>query len=159
MIAKWTQRWIHGVAGIVVAMLTAWSTARAPETATAQIPTTTGAPAAKTFKVSGRVLKSSGQKDVYVALWRAEGFREKPARQIHIKPGDGLDFLFEVPAGRWAVSAFEDANGNGVLDMGTFGPKEPSGFWRAFNGRRKPRFEDVCFPINKDTSGADITLK
>jgi hypothetical protein len=37
--------------------------------------------------------------------------------------------------------------------MGLFGPKEPSGFWRAFHGWHKPRFSEVCASIDHDTQG------
>jgi uncharacterized protein (DUF2141 family) len=57
------------------------------------------------------------------------------------------------------LSAFEDVNGNGILDMGTFGPKEPSGFSKAFNAWRAPKFEDVAFTLDRDTANADIALK
>src|SRR5580704_3418910 len=93
-----------------------------------------GAAAAETYKLSGRVLGSSGKSAVYVALWQADGFLKRPVQQVRIEPGAALVFQFEVPAGRWAVSAFEDRNSNGVLDMGWLGPKEPSGFWHPFTG-------------------------
>jgi uncharacterized protein (DUF2141 family) len=96
---------------------------------------------------------------VYVALWQADGFLKRPVQQIRIEPGAELVFRFEVPAGRWALSAFEDRNSNGILDMGLFGPKEPSGFWREFTGRHKPRFDEVASLIERDTPGADIQVK
>jgi uncharacterized protein (DUF2141 family) len=117
------------------------------------------ASAQETIKLSGRVSGSSGKKTVYVALWRADGFLTRPVQQVRIEPGSELVFHFEVAAGRWALSAFEDRNGNGVLDMGLFGPKEPSGFWRAFTGHHKPRFDEVASPVERDILNADITLK
>ena len=120
-------------------------------------PTTAAAPG--TFQLSGRVLRSSEKYAVYVALWEAGGFLSHPAKQVRIEPGAERVFQFEVTAGRWAVSAFEDRNGNGVLDMGLFGPKEPSGFWRPFTGRRKPRFGEVASLIEHDTKDAEIVLK
>jgi uncharacterized protein (DUF2141 family) len=61
--------------------------------------------------------------------------REKGVdRQLKLAPGSQRSFQLDVPKGRWAVSAFEDRNGNGVLDMGLFGPKEPSSFWRRGRG-------------------------
>src|ERR1700691_1290540 len=90
------------------------------------------------YALSGRVLGASGKSVVYVALWQADDFLKRPVKQIRIEPGAELVFRFEVPAGRWAISAFEDRNGNGVLDMGLFGPKEPSGFSREFKGWHKP---------------------
>jgi uncharacterized protein (DUF2141 family) len=68
-------------------------------------------------------------------------------------------FSFTVPAGEWALSAYEDNNENGTLDIGLFGPTEPSGFWRAFHAWRKPTFKDVSSVITGDTSGLDIQLK
>ena len=118
-----------------------------------------GAMAPETFRLSGRVLGSSGKSAVYVALWQADGFLKRPVQQVRFEPGAELHFHFEVPAGRWALSAFEDRNGNGVLDMGLFGPKEPSGFWRAFTGHHKPRFDEVAQLVGRDVLNADITLK
>jgi|SRR5208283_3622386 uncharacterized protein (DUF2141 family) len=112
----------------------------------------------KTVNVSGRVGGGSGEHAIYVALWAAQGFLDKPVRLIRIGPHEAPVFHFEIVPGRWALSAFEDQNGNGVLDMGVFGPKEPSGFWLPFHGWRKPRFADVASSIEQDTSNADIRL-
>ncbi|HLK90481.1 MAG TPA: DUF2141 domain-containing protein [Polyangia bacterium] len=109
--------------------------------------------------LSGHVRGASGTHAVYVALWRREGFLERPERQLRFAPGAAPDFRFDVPSGTWALSAFEDRNDNGVLDMGHFGPKEPSGFWRPFTAWRRPKFEDVAAPVTRDTRDADITLK
>ncbi len=68
-------------------------------------------------------------------------------------------FHFEVTPGRWALSAFEDVNGNGVLDMGLFGPTEPNGFFKAFSGWHKPQFDEVAFDVDGGVSGVDIALK
>ena len=102
---------------------------------------------------------ASGKSVLYVALWQAENFLKLPVQQVRIEPGAEPIFQFEVPTGRWAVSAFEDRNGNGVLDMGLFGPKEPSGFWRSFTSWHKPRFEEVASLMERDNTNADITIK
>ena len=115
--------------------------------------------AARTFKLAGRVSGATGKYSVYVALWQAEGFLKRPVQQLRIPSGVDAAFRFEVPPGRWAVSAFEDRNGNGVLDMGWFGPKEPSGFWRPFHGHHKPRFDEVAFTVDHDVSNVDVALK
>lgn len=117
-----------------------------------------GAPAQATFELSGTVTGASGKHAVYVALWSADNFLKKPTEQQRFDLGTGPTFHFQIPAGHWALSAFEDMNDNGVLDMGLFGPKEPSGFWRAFHGHHKPRFSDVQVEITQDTRGADIAL-
>jgi len=119
----------------------------------------TVAAAPETFRLSGRILGPSRKSVIYVALWQADNFLKRPVQQVRIESGAEPIFQFEVPAGRCAVSAFEDRNGNGILDMGLFGPKEPSGFWRPFTGWRKPRFDEVASLIERDTTNADITLK
>ena len=119
----------------------------------------TSHPSSETFKLSGRVMGASGKNAVYVALWQADGFLARPAQTRRIAAGEEPMFHFDVPAGRWAISAFEDRNGNGTLDMGAFGPEEPNGFWRPFNAPRKPEFADVDSLINRDIPNANVTLK
>ncbi len=109
--------------------------------------------------LSGRILGASGKHPVHVALWRQDAFLAHPAQEIRLEPGGDLRFRFEVTPGRWAVSAFEDRNGNGVLDMGVFGPREPSGFWHPFHGWHRPRFDDVAAQIDRDTGDADVRLR
>jgi hypothetical protein len=46
-----------------------------------------------------------------------------------------------------------------VLDMGRFGPKEPSGMWRPFHAWRKPRFDDVATLVDRPVGGVDIKLR
>jgi uncharacterized protein (DUF2141 family) len=64
-----------------------------------------------------------------------------------------------VPPGSWAVSAFEDRNGNGTLDIGMFGPKEPTAFWRLFTKWRQPEFDEVAIAVAVDRTDAHIVLK
>jgi uncharacterized protein (DUF2141 family) len=66
---------------------------------------------------------------------------------------------FDVTPGRYALSAFEDLHGNGILDTGIFGPKEPSAFWRPFHGWHKPRFDEVASQFKGEAHGLDIVLK
>lgn len=57
--------------------------------------------------------------------------------------------------GTYGVAVYHDANGNGKLDLGMFGPSEDYGFSR--NPRilfSKPSFASVRFP----TDGAETTL-
>jgi uncharacterized protein (DUF2141 family) len=112
-----------------------------------------------TVSISGRVLGGSGKHAIIVYLWQSDGFLERPAQQVRFEAGAAPIFHFEVVEGRWAVSAFEDRNDNGVLDMGLFGPKEPSGFWRRFSGWHKPHFEEVSSLIDRDMANAVISLK
>ncbi|HKF50003.1 MAG TPA: DUF2141 domain-containing protein [Terracidiphilus sp.] len=115
-------------------------------------------PSPATITLSGQVAGATGKHTVYVALWDAAGFLTHPVQQVRFDPPNTPAFHFQVQPGRWALSAYEDSNGNGVLDMGMFGPKEPSGFWHPFHAWRKPRFDDVAVQIDHDTTGADIKL-
>jgi len=118
-----------------------------------------GAPASKTVSLSGKVTGSSGKRTIYVALWTEQNFLQKPTQQIRLDPPNDPVFQFQIPTGRWALSAYEDENGNGVLDMGLMGPKEPSGFWRPFHRWRKPNFDDVAVSVVHDTSDTVIDLR
>jgi len=109
--------------------------------------------------LSGKVLGASGKGTVHVALWQAEGFLKHPTAEVHFDPGKTTIFHFDVVPGRYALSAFEDLNRNGILDMGMFGPKEPTGFWRPFQGWHKPRFDEVATQFDGDARGLDIVLK
>jgi uncharacterized protein (DUF2141 family) len=109
--------------------------------------------------ISGRVIGGAGKHTIRVALWDATGFLHKPVQQIEIKPQGEAVFHFEVTSGEWALSAYKDVNENGVLDMGVFGPREPSGFWRAFHKWRKPEFADVSVTVDKDVTNASIELQ
>lgn len=112
----------------------------------------------QTVPISGKILGASGNHTVYVALWDAPGFLAKPVQQVQIKAHAATDFQFRVPPGSWAISAYEDQNENGKLDMGMLGPREPSGFWRPFHGWHKPRFAEVSSAVSKDIPNADIQL-
>jgi uncharacterized protein (DUF2141 family) len=113
---------------------------------------------APSLTLSGRVLGSSGRHTLFVALWDEKNFLQHPVQQVEIRPQDAPVFHFAVAPGRWALSAFEDENGNGRLDMGVFGPKEPSGFWHPFHAWRKPHFSDVAASIDRNVQDADIQL-
>jgi uncharacterized protein (DUF2141 family) len=105
------------------------------------------------------VLAASGGHTVHVAVWDADGFLRKPVQEACIAAGTATGFRFVIRPGRWAVSAYEDKNENGVLDTGVMGPKEPSGFSRAFNGWHKPRFDEVAILVEHDVANADVRLK
>jgi len=112
-----------------------------------------------TFTIAGRVTGGSGRHPLYVALWSDQGFLVTPAQTIHLPPGTEGHYRFIVPSGRWGVSAFENVNENGRLDMGMFGPKEPNGFWREFRGHHKPRFDEIAVLVDRDLTDANITLR
>jgi uncharacterized protein (DUF2141 family) len=109
--------------------------------------------------VSGLVTGASGQHTVHVAIWEANGFLETPVQESFLAAARVAKYAFAIPAGEWAVSAYEDRNENGELDMGTFGPKEPAGFWPPYHGRHRPHFAEVARRIDHDVPNADIALR
>lgn len=59
----------------------------------------------------------------------------------------------DVTPGIYAVAAFEDLNGNGVLDRSQNGlPLEPYGFSNNVGRRSTPRFEQAAVRVERDTS-------
>ncbi len=56
-----------------------------------------------------------------------------------------------IPSGVYGICAFQDVNGNGTLDAGAFGPKEPWGMYRpARPAFRRPRFAEIAFEVRAD---------
>jgi uncharacterized protein (DUF2141 family) len=66
----------------------------------------------------------------------------------------------DLPAGRYALSLYQDLNGNGVLDRNPLGiPREPYGFSRDAMGRMgPPSFGDAAVEVKADTTVV-ITLR
>jgi uncharacterized protein (DUF2141 family) len=125
--------------------------------ASAAMPPVTANPAVVT--ISGEITGASGKYPIRVTLWDRADFFKKPVQELRLEPAKSFRFALKVPAGTWAVSAFEDRNDNGTLDMGLFGPKEPTGFSRIFTAWRQPRFEEVAVAFDRDTDTANIVLK
>lgn len=107
-----------------------------------------------TLEVHG-IEKAEGQ--LYVAIYRSkETFLKKPlaAFRVDVKekvlsiPCQGM------PAGTYAISLFQDENGNRKLDTGIFGiPKEKYGFSNDAEGVMGPPSYDKCrFTFARDTT-------
>ncbi len=79
--------------------------------------------------------------------------------QAELRAGRMRYSLQNVPAGSYALRAFQDVNANGRLDSGIFGPTEP---WRIYRLRlpafRAPRFDEICFELRSSTSSLDLDL-
>ena len=122
-------------------------------------PLVQSSPQPKEFLISGTVRGASGQHTVHVAAWDAKEFLRKPILEsFSMSPATEFPYAFRVKAGRWAISAYEDRNENGKLDMGLFGPREPVGFTIPYRHRRRPRFDDVAMLVDRDINNADILL-
>lgn len=92
---------------------------------------------------------------IYVAVYDAETFLQKPVyRAIAKVEGEEVSIVMDsIAPGRYAVSLFHDANGNGKLDTGAFGiPVEKTGFSNnAAGAYGPPAFEDCRFDVEDDT--------
>jgi uncharacterized protein (DUF2141 family) len=113
----------------------------------------------RTVTIAGEVRGATQTHTVHVALWAERGFLAQPVQEICIEAGHDTHFRFAVAPGRWAISAYEDRNENGLLDMGLFGPKEPSGFWRPFRGKHRPHFDEVAVAVDRDSADIVVTLR
>lgn len=81
--------------------------------------------------------------------------------RLDIEAGEGrVPFEFrDVPPGVYGIRCFADENGNGELDGGAFGPKEPWGMsWQGEARRGIPRFRDISFQVEAD-SALNIILR
>ncbi|MBX2803739.1 MAG: DUF2141 domain-containing protein [Myxococcales bacterium] len=119
--------------------------------------------AAATPTITGEITGCSGEHVVYVRLFDETMFDEgsQPVQQVAVTPEQIRDgrfaFQLQQTPGIYGISVYEDVNGNGKLDMGWFGPKEPSRLYRRFTAWRKPRFSDVQFELTADLS-VQLTL-
>lgn len=124
------------------------------------------------FTVAGDItFKKSG--DLFVQILTEEQFNrndgeeaegDRYTAQLILKMSEQeqeqkkVSFEFtNIPQGTYAIRCFQDVNGNGKMDKGRFGPKEPWGVYRpkrpAF---RAPRFEEIKFEVKVDMT--DITF-
>jgi uncharacterized protein (DUF2141 family) len=97
----------------------------------------------------------SSKGDVFVALFsRPEQFPDGDYSDQHQKVKASLEPItvtFEAPAGRYAVGAYHDENGNGKLDTNFIG--YPVEGYALSNGIRailsRPRFADAAFTVGE----------
>lgn len=120
-------------------------------------------------KVSGEV-KFPKTGKIYISLIPKEIAENKDAKSPFgaiIDVGEKelaaqkVSFNFEnVPAGMYAIRVFQDVNGNGDLDMGMFGPKEPWGTYRDARPKfRAPKFEEMAFEVKDEMSDIVVEVK
>nr|WP_279598213.1 DUF2141 domain-containing protein [Methylobacterium sp. J-026] len=74
--------------------------------------------------------------------------------------GDRILFTFRgVPAGTYAVAAFQDANSNGRLDRTGLGlPLEPYGFSGSAGRRARPDFAEAAFVLREPGAALRVRL-
>ena len=113
-----------------------------------------------TFSKTGDILMSlvtqsqfENDEDAAFGLLVTVGEEELKAHNVAFKFED-------VPVGTYAIQAFQDVNGNGVLDSGNFGPKEPWGMYRPKRPTfRAPRFDEIKFEVAADMTDIAFEVK
>jgi uncharacterized protein (DUF2141 family) len=78
-----------------------------------------------------------------------------------IENGSSTLYFRELPYGEYAISVYQDGNGNGKLDTGLFGiPKEPFGFSNDPKlGFGPPKYEDSVFTLEAPEHSIQIPVK
>ena len=115
------------------------------------------------YVVAGEITFSDAG-SIYLELVTEETFGrrgESPYRAM-FEPqegGDALPFRFDaIPPGRYVLRAFQDRNGDGRLNLGPFGPREPVGMYRRpARMSVPPRFDANAFTVNGDA--VDILIE
>jgi uncharacterized protein (DUF2141 family) len=115
-------------------------------------------PSAFTIEVVN-IEKNRGK--VVVELYNDKaGWLLKPFRRLALAPdASALTASFAVPPGKYAVSIYQDTNGNGELDMNFLSiPKEPIGFGNNYKPFGQPKFESALIAYTPGSKPAAIKL-
>lgn len=113
-----------------------------------------------------RFLGSRPEGTIRLAVFaRASDFphQEQATRRVAVEPAGATEpvVLDNLPPGTLAVAAFQDLNGDGVLNKGAYGiPTEPYGFSNDARGTfGPPSFEAASFRFPADGTDLRIELK
>jgi len=102
-----------------------------------------------------------GPGEIYVTLCQG-GLTESACpigRSVPARGGVERFVFTEVPAGIWAVAAFQDENGNGRLDRTGLGlPLEPYGFSGAVGRRARPDFASASVSLREPGAAVRVRL-
>ena len=106
---------------------------------------------------------TAGKGKVNVALCDKERFLKQCAYSgsAPARGAETVVTLKDIPAGNWAVLAYQDENENNELDRNFIGiPKESYGFSRDARGKfGPPGFEDAAIDVRDGTTVAPVTLR
>lgn len=116
--------------------------------------------------ISIKGLKVAKQAKLFVALHKAnsQGFpRESNAfakRVAAVSANEELICFSNIPSGVYAVSVFEDSNGNDKIDLNPLGaPKEPFGVSNNIKTKlRPPSFKESSFLVTSPGKQIEIIM-
>lgn len=107
-----------------------------------------------------------GDGNVYLALYDSEEAYDDQAGFVDAvkasASGENVEVVFsDLNPGQYAVTVFQDVNGNEELDTGWFGkPEEPFGFSRdAVANMGPPSFENAAIKIDAEDVNGIVTLQ
>jgi uncharacterized protein (DUF2141 family) len=98
---------------------------------------------------------------IMVSVFAEKGFLKEPIQSKSFKVnGDKAILLFDLPAGEYAVSTYQDLNSNGKMDRHFYGaPKEPYGFSNNIKPTiGPPDYEDCMVKVSEGKKTILITL-
>lgn len=102
-----------------------------------------------------------GKGAIHIALYDSkDSFLHTAARKLVVQPGERASFDSLAP-GRYAISLFQDENGNGILDRKMFGiPAEPYGFSNDAKGSfGPPTFEAAGIDLPAEGRQIAVTVR
>ncbi|NNG23731.1 DUF2141 domain-containing protein [Telluria aromaticivorans] len=106
---------------------------------------------------------SAGKGKVNVAVCDRERFLKQClySASVPAQASEVVVSLKDIPAGTWAVLAYQDENDNGELDRNFIGiPRENYGFSRNAAGRfGPPGFDDAAIEVREGTTTAPVHLR
>jgi uncharacterized protein (DUF2141 family) len=124
---------------------------------------TVGATTATAATVEVRVAGASAKGTVRVAVCDRERFLKQCAfsASAPARAGETTVLVKDVPAGTWAVLAYQDENGNDQLDRNLVGiPKEAYGFSRDARSRfGPPGFDEAAIEVGEAGVVATVRLR
>jgi len=97
---------------------------------------------------------TSGQVIRIAVSKKGDFLKDVPPFEYAVVPASThkISQTFKLPPGDYAVSVYQDVNGNGEMDKGFFGaPSEPYAFSRNYKPVfRAPKFDEVKINLNGD---------
>ena len=102
-----------------------------------------------------------GKGNVVVELYKDKSdWLKTPFRKVTLPTDESTKTAsFTIPPGKYAVSIYQDTNGNGELDRNFLGiPKEPVGFGNNYRPFGKPGFESALVEQHTTSKPAAIEL-